>query len=180
MEQTFKRYIHAPAHYFESHATYIVTAGTLKKEHLINSDQKKECVLTNLRQEIEKYKWELLAWVILINHYHILLKASDHASSLAQLIRNVHTFSARELNKLDRCPGRRVWWNYWDTCITNERSYYARLNYIHWNPVRHGVVTRPEQYRFSSYRDYYNLDDNRMRNLERDYPFDSIKVFDEF
>jgi len=180
MENAIKRYTHAPAHYFLSKATYMVTAGTFQKELFMRADKAKSCLLTLLRGAIDRYKWELIAWVILANHYHMLLKAPDTASSLPWLLKKLHSSSAIELNKLARCPGRKVWWNYWDTCITNEKSYYARLNYIHWNPVRHGVADRPEDYPFSSYCDYYKLDSARVRHLEQTYPFDRVKVFDEF
>ncbi|MBI1748260.1 MAG: transposase [Acidobacteria bacterium] len=180
MESLYKTYTHAPTHYFSSHAVYMVTAGALHREHFIGSDQKKQCVLNDIRHEIERYKWELVAWVILSNHYHMLLRAPEKAATLIRLIKNIHTYSAGKLNKLDDSPSRQVWWNYWDTCITNDRSFYARLNYIHWNPVKHGVVRRPEQYRFSSYNDYYAVDAARTAELEGDYPFDRVQVFDEF
>jgi hypothetical protein len=54
----------------------------------------------------------------------------------------------------DSIPGRRVWWNYWDTCICSEQNYYNRLKYVFWNPVKHGLAERPEEYVFGNYRDF--------------------------
>ena len=50
--------------------------------------------------------------------------------------------------------GRKVWWNYWDTCIRAEHDYCSRLRYVFWNPVKHGLVDSPEEYNFSNYAVY--------------------------
>lgn len=42
-------------------------------------------------------------------------------------------------------------WNYWDYCPRNEDDYNVRLNYLLWNPVKHGFVERIEDYPYSSY-----------------------------
>jgi putative transposase len=43
-----------------------------------------------------------------------------------------------------------VWFNYWDTALTYQRSYLARLNYVHQNAVKHGLVPVANQYRWCS------------------------------
>lgn len=58
--------------------------------------------------------------------------------------------TAKQLNLWDRTPGRKVWFQYWDTHITFEPSYLARLNYIHQNPVKHGIVRSAEDYAWCS------------------------------
>jgi putative transposase len=44
--------------------------------------------------------------------------------------------------------------SFWDHVIRNEYDYQNHLNYIHYNPVKHGVVDRPEDYPHSSYGEY--------------------------
>lgn len=75
---------------------------------------------------------------------------------------------------------KRIFWNYWDTCITYERSYFARLNYIYFNPVKHGYVEVPESYPFGSY--YYRMqnEEKHLERLKKDYPWDKVKVKDDF
>ena len=43
-----------------------------------------------------------------------------------------------------------IWHNFWDTELTYEKSYLARLNYVHQNAVKHGLVARACQYRWCS------------------------------
>jgi putative transposase len=47
-------------------------------------------------------------------------------------------------------PGRQVWHNFWDTKLTYEKSYRARLNYVHQNPVKHGLVSVASHYPWCS------------------------------
>ncbi|MEO8354303.1 MAG: hypothetical protein ABI621_00170 [Chloroflexota bacterium] len=103
----------------------------------------------------ELYQWHIIAWVVLTNHYHIMVRSpKQNAASLPKLIASLHKFTARQWNVDDRQPGRMVWWNYWDTCIRSEKDFGNRLNYVFWNPVKHGLVSHPEEYECSSYRDF--------------------------
>jgi putative transposase len=54
------------------------------------------------------------------------------------------------LNKLDEAKGREVWYNFWETKLTYDRSYLARLSYVHQNPVKHGLVAVANQYQWCS------------------------------
>ena len=71
--------------------------------------------------------------------------ASEHevllyGTSMRDLLRELHSLTARDLNQMDGAEGRAVWHNFWDTELTFEKSYLARLNYVHQNPVKHELV----------------------------------------
>ncbi len=51
---------------------------------------------------------------------------------------------------MDGLEGRQVWHNYWDKLLTYEKSYLARVNYVHQNPVKHGLVRVANQYAWCS------------------------------
>ncbi len=54
------------------------------------------------------------------------------------------------LNRADNAPGRRVMYEFWDTHLTFEKSWLARLNYVHQNAVKHGLVPVANQYPWCS------------------------------
>ncbi len=116
----------------------------------MRADADKEMLLEVIREMLTGSQGELHGWVILNNHYHILMKLKD-ASLLPDLIRRIHSKSAVLLNKQYLQPGRRVWYQYWDKCVRDERDFYAKLNHIHFNPVKHGYVDHLRLYRFSSH-----------------------------
>jgi len=83
-----------------------------------------------------------------------MVESPEKAWSLSKFIGCYHKFTARQWNVEDTVSGRKVWWNYWDTCIRSEKDFDNRLRYIFWNPVIYGMVENPEDYSFSSYQDY--------------------------
>ena len=97
-------------------------------------------------------------WFVMPTHYHFIARSPEDALSLKALIQGVHSINAKFVNRADGTPGRKVWYNYWDSCIQNEASYLARMRYVMINPVKHGLVQNPEDYPFSSYK--YFLEDS--------------------
>jgi putative transposase len=83
-----------------------------------------------------------------------MIESPENPASLSKVIASYHKFTSRRWNDEDNFPGRKVWWNYWDTCIRSEKDYYNRLRYIFWNPVKHGLVENPEDYSFSNYQEF--------------------------
>ena len=140
---------HAPPHLFEPNCIYMITSGTYHKQHLFNTRNKLQMLLDVIFYVIKFRKWELRAWAIFSNHYHLITK-SPHEGSIKRLVQHIHTESARKLNEVDGCHGRQVWFQYWDKCITFEKSYYPRLNYVVNNPVHHKLVPVARAYPFCS------------------------------
>jgi putative transposase len=180
MDDIYKTYLHNPPHYFASNTMYIVTGAILHNQRLLNDDRRKFLILEILLERCAHWKWELEAWAILENHYHFIARAPEDALTLETLIRQIHSKSAVELNKLDKALGRKVCHNYWDTCITLETSYFARLHYVHLNPVKHGLVDNAEDYPFCSYHWFLERADDDFRETVMNQPIDRVDVVDDF
>ena len=141
---------HAPPHHFEPTGTYIITAGTLHKLPLFNSPAKLDLFQETAFELIAAYRLQLEAWAFLANHYHLILGFQNAAVMHSTFLRHLHRELAVRLNELDGQPGRRVMYNFWDTQLTYEKSYLARLSYVHQNPVKHGLVNVASAYRWCS------------------------------
>ncbi len=130
MIEKYKTYPHTPAHLFESNSIYMVTGGTYKKRDLLRGEKPKLRWYTSLVKACQQYNWQILAWVILDNHYHIMLEAPEEAGTLVNLIRDLHRIKGLWIKRKISIAKevKKVWYNYWDTCITYERSFLARLN----------------------------------------------------
>ena len=152
------RWHHRPAHLFLPNVSYIITASTLHKHLLFRNDARlaylQDCIFTFADQ----HGWCLEAWSVFGNHYHLIAVSPDldnpdkAKNSLKRFIQQLHSETARGLNRMDATPGRQVWFQYRDTCLTFEKSYLARLNYVHNNPVKHGLVLSADQYPYCSAR----------------------------
>jgi putative transposase len=148
----YKPHLNSPPHWFVSNAIYIVTGATLHKKPLLDSNAKLTNFCETLLERASILGWPTQAWFVMSNHYHFIARSPENVLSLKALIQGVHSISAKFINRIDGTSGQRVWYNYWDTCIKNETSYYARMRYVMMNPVKHGLVQNPEDYPFSSYK----------------------------
>jgi len=145
-----KDWPHAPVHRLSEHGTYIVTAGTLYKEHWFARPERLGLLESALLRIMKESGWQLEAWAVFSNHYHFVVRAEPEAEELRLALKRLHGSTSRELNQLDGTAGRQVWHNFWDTELTYEKSYLARLNYVHQNAVKHGLVAVADQYAWCS------------------------------
>jgi putative transposase len=150
----FKTASHNPPHLFIEDTLYMLTASIYGKAHLMNSPQRQGEWRDAFYEAARIYQWQIIAWVVLHNHYHAIVRSPQHSGNLSKFVNSYHKFTARKWNADDNLPGRQIWWNYWDTCIRSEHDYQNRLKYIFWNPVKHGLVQKPEDYHFSNYSEY--------------------------
>jgi putative transposase len=144
------RWHHSPIHLSLLPGTYIVTAGTIGKEPLFTGKVKLDLLRETLFRLSLSYGWNIQAWSIFPNHYHFVATSRENPPRLAGLIRHLHSESSREINRLDSSPGRRVWFQYWETFIRSERSLFDRLRYVHFNAVHHGIVSCASNYPWCS------------------------------
>lgn len=145
-----KPWPHAPVHRLDAAGVYMVTAATLHKEPLFQTPERLDLLEERLLALALQYHWQLEAWAVFSNHYHFVGRSLLDAAPLKKLLTHLHADTAREINRLDGVSGRKVWFNFWDTRLTYERSYLARLNYVHQNAVKHGLVKVANQYRWCS------------------------------
>ena len=128
----------------------MVTCGTYGRRHHLRSADSLSFVQSRLFAVAEEFGWRLQAWAILSNHYHFLASSPEDPNSLRTLLSKLHTTTAIELNRRDDSKGRKVWYQYYDSHITYQKSYLARLKYVHQNPVHHRVTTDAESYPWCS------------------------------
>ncbi|MDP2684719.1 MAG: transposase [bacterium] len=154
-------YKNRPPHLYLDKTFYFLTARTYQKQEIFDSDDKKMLMQNSLKAEFQSGGhllkaefqsggYKLMSWVVLSNHYHILLQVKN-SKTISKRINYLHGRTSYLLNKKDNRKGRKVFQNYWDYCIRNEADYWKHFNYIHYNPVKHGLTKEPGSYRYSSY-----------------------------
>jgi len=172
---------HAPVHRLRDPGAYLITSGTYLKQSFFNSRNRLDFLSTTLLALAKQYDWQLQAWCIFPNHYHFAGE-STKPETLRQFIRHLHSVTAKHVNALDGKPGRRVWFEYWDTNLRDQDAHVAALQYVQFNAVRHGLVKRASEYPWcsdgrSQLRIGYALDSVSMpRELESDGFLDDYEV----
>ncbi len=174
---------HAPLHRLSEAGTYIVTAGTYGKEKFYTDGERLAGLHNGLLKYAAQYGWQLEAWAVFPNHYHFVGHSPEDApdaTNLSAFLKHLHGRASAWLNKLDDTPGRTVWHNYWETRLTFEKSYLARLNYVHQNPVRHGLVPVANQYRWCSAAWFERTASPAMVKTVYGFKIDHVQVVDDF
>ncbi len=145
---------HHPPHWYKDNSIYFITARTIDAESYFIGPSKRKIIYDALKEGIKKFKVDLYAFVILNNHYHLLFKIQKGVE-LTNFIGFINGKSSKTLNELENKSGRKIWYQYWDHCIRNEKDFFLHFNYEHHNPVKHGYVNLQEEaldYQFCSYK----------------------------
>lgn len=165
----------APAHVVDHPGIYIVTAATYHKFRLFDTDAK-----LDLLETLGESGWQVQAWAVLANYYHYVGFSPDSGLGLTAMTRRIHGYTARELNRIDGTPGREVWYRCWDTRISFERSYLARLAYVHNNPVKHGLVSSATEYPRCSASWFASNANRAFYETVSSFKTDRVVVYDDF
>ncbi len=107
-----------------------------------------------------EYPFETNAWVLLPDHLHCIWTLpqgdSDYSkrwSKIKRLVTQGNFFSGmvRGCSRKSRNEGF-IWQRrFWEHVIESERDYRIHVDYIHWNPVKHGYVSNVVSWEFSSF-----------------------------
>ncbi len=174
------RWHHRPVHLFEPKTTYIITAGTMNKEYFFKGRERLSFLQDNLFAVTSEFNWELQSWAIFSNHYHVIAKSPENSDTLKKMIQKLHSVTSININKLDCKPGRKIWFEYWDTCLTYEKSYLARLHYVNNNPVHHKLMRTASEYEFCSASFIETHTDKTFRNKVMSFNSEKINIEDDF
>ena len=174
---------HAPEHRLSVRGTYFVTASTYLRQHHFQGKIRLAVLHRGLLKVATDFGWQLEAWAVFSNHYHFVGHSpadQDTAENLSRMLGLLHEKTAKWINKLDDAPTRKVWHNYLETRLTYEKSYLARLNYVHQNPVKHGLVLVANQYPWCSARWFERVATPAQIKTINRFKTDQLKVPDDF
>jgi putative transposase len=175
-----KDWPHAPVHRLSEPGTFMVSASTLGRNHYFRGVSNLTLLEDRLLHLAKEHEVLLEAWAVFSNHYHFVAHTTGADNQLANLIARLHQESAEEINRHDGSPARQVWFNYWDTRLTFERSYLARLNYVHQNAVKHGLVRQASQYRWCSATWFERTATNAQVKTIYGFRTDRVKIDDDY
>jgi putative transposase len=163
--------LHAPPHPFRDAGQYLLTAANFEHAAIMASSDRRTEFEGGLLEVMKEVQAIVYAWVILINHYHILVGV-EMLDAVSRALQQLHGSTSREWNLADGLTGkRRVWYKFSDRVIRNDAHFYRAVNYLHYNPVKHGLITDPYDWPWSSLHNYLaNNGREWLRKTWKDYP----------
>jgi putative transposase len=140
--------------------TFFISTQTFERRALLQSERMAELFLKTLLHYREQYKYLLHEFVVMPNHFHVLITPAEALERAVQFIKGGFSYRAKkELGLLHEIWQR----GFSDHRIRGFADYVQHRNYIHLNPVRAGLVYKPEEYSYSSASGRYVLDEIPQR-----------------
>ena len=167
--------LHSPPHAYDEAGCFLITAACFGHAPIMELPERRTSFQDCLLSALQASNVTVHGWVVLPNHYHILVESMPLAL-VSTAIKRVHGSTSRDWNAADGLTGRRrVWFRYSDRLIRNDAHYYRALNYVHYNPVKHGYVESPYAWEWSSLPEYLDQRGSEwLRETWRRYMPDSM------
>lgn len=135
-------------------AFYHITSRGNERKDIFRTRKDREQFLSYLESATERYGAVIHVYCLMNNHYHLLLQTPQ--GNLSQIMRHINGAYTTYYNIKNQRSGHLLQGRY-KALLVDMDAYAQELSrYIHLNPVRAGIVERPEEYPWSSYRYYIN------------------------
>jgi putative transposase len=167
--------LHSPPHLDEPGRWYLITAATYYHKPVFTSPDLLKYLEITLLEALAHNSIHHEAWVVMPNHYHVLVELTGGATDYRKVAERVHSMSGYHANRYEAKQGRRVWYRYADRMIRSERHFYATVNYIHLNPQKHGCCDDYRQWQWSSVHKYVaTLGENAVEQMMNQYDLEAF------
>ena len=137
-------------HYQHSRDLHFITFSCYRRQPLLESARAKRLFESALEQARRQYGFWVTGYVVMPEHVHLLVSEPERAT-LARALQALKQSVARRL-----IADKQHFWQarYYDFNVYTTRKRIEKLRYIHRNPVKRGLVEKPEEWAWSSFRHY--------------------------
>lgn len=133
-------------------AAYHITSRGNERKDIFKSRRDREKFVDYLQTATKRYGAVVYCYCLMDNHYHLLLATPE--GNLSQIMQHVNGSYTTYYNIKRKRAGHLFQGRYHSILIDADAYALELSRYIHLNPVRAGIVTRPEDYSWSSYGQY--------------------------
>ena len=110
----------------------------------------------------QKHPFHIDAWVVLPDHLHCIWTLPPGDSDFSKRWKTIKTHFSKSMPQTEKRSkvrikrGERGIWQrrYWEHAIRDNKDYAAHIDYIHFNPVKHGLVNRVVEWPYSTFHRY--------------------------
>jgi putative transposase len=137
---------------------HFLTFSCYRRQPFLATAQPRNCFERALEQARVRYGFFVAAYVVMPEHVHLLISAPARGT-FAAAVQAIKQSVSRKL-----IGGREHFWQarYYDFNVWSREKRIEKLKYIHRNPVKRGLVERPEDWAWSSFRHYQTGQQGRV------------------
>ena len=150
---------------------HYITCSCYQRKPFLGSASRRDLFLKSLEQVRQRYEFQVPGYVVMPEHFHLLIGEPDdgNVSLVMQVLKQRVARQCRAEGRLglpdDVLP--QAFWQarFYDFNVFTKKKVIEKLDYIHWNPVKRGLVASPELWRWSSDR-FYALGEEGLVKIE--------------
>ena len=146
--------------WYGSDHLHFITCSCYRRLPLLGTSAARDCFLENLAVVRGKYDFALLGFVAMPEHIHLLM-SEPNVGSPSEVMKTLKEGVSRALRGTGQknaatqtsAKSYRQFWKprFYDFNVWSEKKKNEKLDYIHLNPVKRGLVASPEDWKWSSY-----------------------------
>ena len=159
---------------------HFITCSCYHRIPFLDRPQRRDLFLKLLEQARRKYRFTILGYVVMPEHIHLLISEPETGDP-SVVMKVVKQRFARRVRKRRACAAQTQLWSesdpghvwqkrFYDFNVRSERKRIEKLRYMHRNPVRRGLVAKPDQWRWSSFRSYAYAERGAVRVNFQEWP----------
>jgi putative transposase len=138
--------------YYVPNAIIFITQVVQDRVPIFRDESHLELLRSTLRRVKELHPYSMLGYVFLLDHFHLLIKPTG-SSTFSQIMHSLKPNFTKGYKQAIGVSGSMKFWQkrFWEHTIRDEMDFARHLDYMHYNPVKHGLVMRPEDWAHSSF-----------------------------
>ena len=132
---------------------YFFTVVTHGRQRLFEDIEHVDRLREGMRRTLQKRPFAIDAIVILPDHLHTIWRLPENDEDFSLRWRLIKHFLACSIEADTNGRGEKLVWQrrFWEHQIRNQEDWRRHLDYIHFNPVKHGYVSRPGEWPWGSF-----------------------------
>ena len=133
--------------------TYFFTVVTHDRAPIFINEWRVEVVRQAFCKVMAVRPFQIDAIVVLPEHLHCIWRMPDGDADYSSRWREIKKAASRQIDTATNNRNERMVWQrrFWEHAIHDEADWRKHMDYIHYNPVKHGLVNRPGEWRWSSF-----------------------------
>ncbi len=141
--------------YYIPEAIYFITNVTKDRRKLFRDPENINLFFEKVDRVNEYYPFKMHAYVLLLDHFHFLIQPLG--SNISKLMQSLQRNFTNDYKKLHGIKKVNLWQiRFWDHIIRTDLEFERLFNYIHYNPIKHKLATKPEDWPHCSFELWRN------------------------
>jgi putative transposase len=140
--------------FYEKGGCYFFTVVTYERHRFLQSPENINILKDSFQTVMRRRLFHIEAMVVLPDHIHCIWTLPEGDADFSTRWRLIKRHFSFQIPGPMAVSGEKNIWQrrFWEHWIRDDQDFYNHMNYIHYNPVKHGYVSRPEDWEYSSYR----------------------------